>query len=65
MNNGEPEKVIELVKDRLAAYTTKKGPSYLAKNLNLVASYVTRALEDLYKSNHFFERFLNDMKQAD
>ena len=38
---------------------------YLAKNLNLVASYVTRALEDLYKSNHFFERFLNDMKQAD
>ena len=65
LNNGEPEKVIELVKDRLAAYTTKNGPSYLAKNLNLVASYVTRALEDLYKSNHFFERFLNDMKQAD
>lgn len=64
LNNGEPEKVIELVQDRLDAYTVKHGPSYLAKNLNLVASYVTQALEDLYKSNHFFERFLKDMKQS-
>ncbi|WP_180190318.1 hypothetical protein [Acinetobacter sp. YH01009] len=62
INDGKADKVVAIVKDRIAAYVAKHGPSYLAKNLNLIASYIVQGLEDLYKNNHFFERYLRDLK---
>lgn len=62
INNGNSEKVLKIVQDRVDAYVVKHGPSYLSRNLNLLASYIVQGLEDLYKSNHFFERYLRDLK---
>lgn len=64
LNDGDSEKVIEIIKDRIEAYEVKHGPSHQAKNLNLIVGYIVQSLEDLYKSGHFFERYICDQKHT-
>jgi len=62
VKNGNASEIIGIVKSKIEIYESTNGPSYHAENLKLLASHITMALEDLYKSNHFFERYLLELR---
>lgn len=62
ISDGDSTVAEKVLRTKIAEYTIKYGPTHINSDLNLVAQYLRKALEDLYRSAHFFQAYLLKLK---
>lgn len=62
ISDGDSTAAEKLLRSKIAEYTAKYGPTHINSDLNLIAQYLRKALEDLYRSAHFFQSYLLKLK---
>lgn len=57
-NNCNADEIVNLINRKINEYEAKYGPTNHANDLSIIASYIRKSLEDVFKEMHFFEKFL-------